>query len=75
MRDAERVGEVVEAAAVFGKCDGVRRGPGDLATHRGKAVRQVQRRLPSELDEHRYGGGAEVGSALFARFVVDDRGD
>ena len=53
--DAERVGEVVEAAAILGERDRVRAGAGDLSTDAGDAVGEVERGLPAELNDGRKG--------------------
>ena len=53
--DAERVGEVVEAAAILGERDRVRAGAGDLSTDARDAVGEVERGLPAELNDGRKG--------------------
>ena len=59
--DVELAQQLAEAHAILGQVDGVGQGAPDRHAGLGQAVRQVERRLPAELDDHAVG-----------LFLVDD---
>ena len=52
LQDADLFGKLLEVVAVFGEVDVVRARPDDVRARRPQALRQIERRLPAELDDH-----------------------
>src|SRR2546427_11417281 len=53
LRDPEGISELMEAAPILGEPDGVGRGPGDHAADAVDPLGEIERRLSTELCEHR----------------------